>query len=101
MEDLYFEHSQHNTYTEGCSTCYSEARLIKNFTTVNRDRDVNEHNTFVLGGVFLTFLFCVLFQTAYFNKLLLMKFDGILFPRKCDKPTIPIIPNLGSCLVDN
>lgn len=29
-KDLYQEHSQHNTYQEDCSTCYSENKTLKN-----------------------------------------------------------------------
>ena len=29
MNDTYWEHALHNTYQEGCSTCFSEKETIK------------------------------------------------------------------------
>ena len=37
MNDTYLEHSQHNEFVKDCSTCYSEARLLRAKTIVMRE----------------------------------------------------------------
>ena len=49
--DLEKEHQFHTEYTEHCSTCWSEARLINAHKTVNQE--LHEYNTNALrGGLF-------------------------------------------------
>ena len=51
--DMWHEHQQHDTYKEGCSECYKQARLIKSWSIVNVPQEIHEHNESALrGGLF-------------------------------------------------